>query len=96
MTNEERIRFIKAKVKNIIYYRLEVEPKIDTRYRCQYMPVLRLLRKQAAGIINDLPKNHPDYNYISGVVSLINPKVMPNECLQTIVNLKKHVEKYGY
>lgn len=94
MTTDERFRYITAKVRNIIYYRLEVEPTIEYRFRAQYIHVLRNLRKDCISLLNDLENNDPKKNYILGIVRLIDPKVKSNECLSTIHDLKEYVEQH--
>ena len=43
---KERADLVLKRIRNIIYYRLEVEPKDPTRRRCQYLHVLREIRKR--------------------------------------------------
>jgi hypothetical protein len=93
MTIDERIRYTLAKLRNIIYYRLEVEPTIEYRFRAQYMHVLRNYRKEVVGIIRDMEETDTRKEYLLGIVRLIDPKIKTNECLSTIQDLKEYVEK---
>ena len=43
---EQRADLVLKRIRNIIYYRLEVEPKDPTRGRCQYLHLLREIRKE--------------------------------------------------
>ena len=44
---EKRLCYLKAKVRNMCYYRLSIEPKLKRGSRCQYMHVLREIRREA-------------------------------------------------
>ena len=53
MSVEEKIRYATAKIRNIIYYRLEVEETmLDVRYRMQYLHVLRQYRKSLLPLVD--------------------------------------------
>lgn len=93
MTIDERFRYTIAKVRNIIHYRLDVEPTIDYRFRAQYLHVLRNYRKELLSIINDMEQGDLRVPYLLGMVRLINPKVKTDECLSTIQDLKEYVEQ---
>ena len=87
MTLEDKIKYTLAKIRNIAYYRLEVEPRDPDRYRCQYMHVIRDLKKR----LLELYKETEDLWWL-GAANLINLKVKTDECLDTIYTLKEYVE----
>lgn len=87
MTLEDKIKYTLAKIRNIAYYRLEVEPRDPDRYRCQYMHVIRDLKKR----LLELYKETEDLWWL-GAANLINLKVKTDECLDTIYALKEYVE----
>lgn len=92
-----RIRYSKAKLRNIIYYRLQVEPTVPDRFRCQYMHILRQYRKEAVWLLGEIEKYQEatgdmttfsgDINFFKVSSGMINPKVKSEECLNTIKNL---------
>ena len=88
------IRYSKAKLRNIIYYRLEVEPTEIERFRCQYMHILRKYRKDTIELLGRIkselkfmPDLGLDYEFLSQAVNMISPKVKTEGCLETIKNL---------
>lgn len=87
MTTEEKIKYTLAKIRNLVYYRLEVEPRDPNRYRCQYMHVLRDLKKR----LQELHKETRDPWWL-GAANAINLKVRTDECLDTVYTLKEYVE----
>ena len=91
MTLDDRVRYAKAKVRNIVYYRLEIEENNQERYRCQYMSVLRRYRESLVELIRDLGPNDPRTSWFIGLTNLIDPKVKSNECLSTIEDLEWYI-----
>ena len=89
MTLEDRVRYAKAKLRNIIYYRLEVEPTVPDRFRCQYMHILRSYRKEALVLAQDLKKVGRDNKFFWASVNMIDQKVKTEDCLSTIKKLAK-------
>lgn len=87
MTIEEKIKYTLAKVRNIAYYRLEVEPRDPNRYRCQYMHVLRNLKKT----LLEIAEETQDQWWI-GLANIISQKVRTDECLDTIYSLQEYVK----
>jgi hypothetical protein len=95
MNIEEKIRYAVAKIRNIIYYRLEVEESmLDDRYRCQYMHVLRKYRKSLLGLIEELDNTDTRKSFFKGLIDIINPKVKTDECKETIEALKDYYDTY--
>lgn len=90
---EDKIRYTKAKVRNIIYYRLEVEPTIEERFRCQYIRVIRGLRRQIEEFYGSLPEGK-NKTFFSGILNIIDPKIKSNECLSTIIEMKEYLDTY--
>lgn len=94
MTTEDKIRLISAKVKNLIYYRLEVEERLwETRYRCQYIHQVRGLRSVILKTLPEINDQDPRKDWLIGIVKQISPRIKSTECLSTIVNMKKYVEQ---
>lgn len=87
MKIEDKIRYTLAKIRNIAYYRLEVEPRDPLRYRCQYMHVIRDLKKRLFEIYNETQDQ-----WWLGAANLIDLKVKTDECLDTIYNLRDYVK----
>lgn len=86
------IQYAKAKLRNIVYYRLSVEPIMKERFRCQYMHVLRQFRKDNLALLERIAESHnpefkEDYILLSKAVDMISPKIKTEECLSTIKNL---------
>lgn len=44
---EKKLCYLKAKVRNMCYYRLSIEPKLKRESRCQYTHILREIRREA-------------------------------------------------
>lgn len=89
------LRYAKAKLRNIIYYRLVIEPTEAERFRCQYMHVLRKFRKDTVQLLKETDRNDPDWEFLNKAVSLINPKVRTEDCLETIKELSKLYGEQG-
>jgi len=89
-----KTKLLKAKIRNIIYYRLEVEPlRPERKGRAQYIHILRKLRND----INELLIN-PDIEkdvreYFSPFLSIIPEKIKSSQCLEVIINMKIYEEK---
>ena len=95
MSVEEKIRYATAKIRNIIYYRLEVEETmLDVRYRMQYLHVLRQYRKSLLPLVDEMSDQDPRKEFFLDMINIISPKVKSNECKETIQNLKDHFDKY--
>ena len=88
ITVEDRIRYAIARIRNAIYYRLEVEENNKERYRCQYMHVLRGYRKLLLELVGDMDLSDPRIKLFEGMIEIIDPKVKSDECLSTIEDLK--------
>lgn len=85
---ELRVKWAKAKLRNIIYYRLEVEPTVPERFRGQYMHILRQYRKDVLVLMSELPESmSDDYEWLKRTVNLIPPKVKTDDCLGVIESL---------
>ena len=82
-----------ARIKNIIYYRLEVEPKDPERIRCQYQPVLRKLRKDILDILPEIMDDKETYQTLDEVVQIIPPTVKTENCLEVIQELCQVIRK---
>jgi hypothetical protein len=102
ITIEDRIRYINAKIRNIIYYRLTVvpaccesgDPQLNV-FRMQFIHVLRQLRKSLLSLVNDLPETMTEEkSYYLGIVNLISPKVKSVECRDVIKRINDYVKGY--
>lgn len=89
------LRYAKAKLRNIIYYRLEIEPTETERFRCQYMHVLRRFRKDTVQLLKETDRDDPDWEFLNKAVSIIDPKVRTEDCLETIKELSKLYGEQG-
>lgn len=92
---EQRIRYVKAKIRNIGYYWEYDESLGEVRSRKQYMHVLRTLREQLLMIVKEagteLVKEDKElFNYI---ISCVSPKISTLECGDVIRGIKKYVDK---
>ncbi len=97
MTIEDRIRYASAKMRNIIYYRLTVEEQlVDSRYRCQFMHVLRNFRKQLVELVEDMDENDTRIQWFNGVIALLDPKLKSTECKDIIRRFRDYSNKLGY
>lgn len=97
ITREEKIGYIVARIRNIIYYRLTVEPSDPIRYRAQYLHVLRNLRKDILGLLGELePGDTVRRTWLSKVVDIIPPSVKSEFCYDVIRQVNDFVEKNGY
>lgn len=95
MSVEEKIRYATAKIRNIIYYRLEVEETmLDVRYRMQYLHVLRQYRKSLLPLVDEMSDQDPRKEFFLDMINIISPKVKSNECKETIQILKDYFDKY--
>lgn len=97
ITREEKIGYIVARIRNIIYYRLTIEPSDPIRYRAQYMHVLRNLRKDILGLLSELDiRDSVRRAWLSKVVEIIPPSVKSEFCYDVIRQVNDFVEKNGY
>lgn len=101
MTVEEKIRYATAKVRNIIYYRLTVEVNCEnsgdeylSRFRCQYIHVLRQYRKSLLALVEEIPDGDTRKEFFQGMINLISPKVKSDGCKDVIKRLRDHWNKY--
>ena len=90
----QRIRFAKAKIRNIPYYWAYDESLGEERSRKQYMHVLRSFRKQLESLIPmiDPKTNIGDIKLFKEIVNLISPKIKTDECGDTISKFPKNVQ----
>lgn len=72
--------YLKAKVRNMCYYRLSIEPKLKRESRCQYMHILREIRREAL----ELEGLDPE---IDKLPSLIPADVNTDTALEIIKNI---------
>lgn len=86
---ELRIRFIRAKLRNICYYWNYDESLGEIRERKQYLHVLRTFRQQCQELVG---KGGEDV-FLKEVISLIDPKVTKDEVRETIMKLENYVRK---
>ena len=102
ITLKDRIRYINAKIRNIIYYRLVVvpnccnsgDPQLDV-FRMQFIHVLRQLRKSLLSLVQDMPEEMKEEKaYYLGIANLISPKVKSVECRDVIKRIKDYVKNY--
>lgn len=88
---EDRIRYIQARIRNMIHYRLTVEERLwDTRFRCQYVHPVRKLRTDLILLVGDMSADDPRREKFIGVVKLIHPKVKSSECLSTLRDIEEY------
>ena len=90
ITREEKIGYIVARIRNIIYYRLTVEPSDPIRYRAQYMHVLRNLRKDLLSLADNRS------TWFRDIISIIPAKVKSEFCFDIVRQINDYVEKFGY
>lgn len=83
MTIQDQLRYLKAKIRNVVYYRLDIEPTLDYRIRCQYIHILRTIRSEIVQILPDLEEGD-DKKVLIKIMDLINPKIKSGECEQVI------------
>src|SRR5574344_1291522 len=77
-----KLRLFWCKVKNLIHYRLDIEESLwDTRWKCQYIHVIRDIRKDAVDL------------GLTDITSIISPTIKNTECLDTIKQLKLYVQE---
>lgn len=74
----------------MIYYRLCVEPKDPTRIRCQYMHILRRVRKELLEVADDL-EDSKTKELLTGLANIIPVKVKSNECFDIINKLNERL-----
>lgn len=97
ITVEEKIGYIVARIRNIIYYRLTIEPSDPIRYRAQYMHVLRNLRKNILGLLSEMSEEDTiRRTWLSRIVNIIPPSVKSEFCYDVIRQINDFVEKNGY
>lgn len=89
---ELRLRFVKAKLRNICYYWNYDQSLGESRERKQYMHVLRDLRKQCLALVG---KGSEDV-LLKDIISMIDPKVNGKEEVEeTIKKFENYVRKKG-
>lgn len=97
ITVEEKIGYIVARIRNIIYYRLTIEPSDPIRYRAQYMHVLRNLRKDILDLLSEMSEEDTiRRTWLSRIVDIIPPSVKSEFCYDVIRQINDLVEKNGY
>lgn len=85
---EQRADLVLKKIRNIIYYRLEVEPKDPTRRRCQYLHLLREVRKE----LEELTK-YPSFEGLKGYLSCIPENIESEDVWDAIIGLNDYVNR---
>lgn len=87
-----RIRLAIARGRNIIYYR-----ERDTRKRCQYLHVIRDFRKQLIYLKKQFTEeiDQDTQNLFQQLIQVIDPKVKSENCIQTIIEMKKVFLNFG-
>lgn len=90
-----RVSLLYSRLRNIIYYRLSVEPKYPERLRCQYIHILRLTREDLISLLNSPGISKEDYDTFLDIVRLIPPKIKDEECYSTILNLENYLSGIG-
>lgn len=88
---QQRVRYIKAKIRNIPYYWEYDESLGESRSRKQYIHVLRGLRKQLLGLVEETI-DEKDLEKFKEIIELIPPKVKTEECKDVILKLKNYVK----
>lgn len=83
---EERADLVLKRIRNIIYYRLEVEPKDPTRRRCQYLHVLREIRKELEYLIG-----FNKFKRLKGYLSCIPENIESEDVWDAIIGLNDYV-----
>lgn len=84
---ETRANLVLRRIRNIIYYRLEVEPKDPTRGRCQYFHILREVRKE----LEYLTK-FPKFEELKGYLSRIPENFESENTWDVIIGLNDYVK----
>lgn len=87
MDNNElnlRLSFAFSKCRNIIYYMT-----IEDRERATYIHVVRDLRKTFVELQRYLPPEDSNYEKVSKIISMINPKVKKEECYDTMMSINE-------
>jgi hypothetical protein len=96
MTLEDKIRYAIAKIRNVIYYRIQIDENMrEERFRGQYMHVLRQYRKDLLVLVEEIPEGDSRRTFFEEMIQIINPKVKTNECLDTIERLEWYLGKNG-
>lgn len=85
---EQRADLVLKRIRNIIYYRLEVEPKDPTRGRCQYLHLLREVRKE----LEELTK-YPNFESLKGYLSCIPEDIDSEDVWDAIIGLNDYVNR---
>jgi hypothetical protein len=91
-----RLRYAKAKLRNIPFYWEYDESLGECRSRKQYMHVLRSFRKQLEALVAGMKESTAnnwsyDIDKLQGLINIISPKVKTEECKETIEKLKNYV-----
>lgn len=85
---EQRADLVLKRIRNIIYYRLEVEPKDPTRGRCQYLHILKEIRKE----LEYLTKFN-DFVGLKGYLSCIPEDIDSEDVWDAIIGLNDYVNR---
>ena len=85
---ETRANLVLRRIRNIIYYRLEVEPKDPTRRRCQYLHLLREIRKE----LEELTE-YPNFEALKGYLSCIPKNIESEDVWDAIIGLNDYVNR---
>lgn len=88
--NEEKIGFVLAKARNLVYY-----VSIDTRPRATYIHAVRELREEMKSILGDLVGTDL-YNILLDIIRSCPKKITAEQCKPWIIGtLKQKLEEYG-
>lgn len=85
---EQRADLVLKRIRNIIYYRLEVEPKDPTRGRCQYLHLLREVRKE----LEELTE-YSNFESLKGYLSCIPEDIDSEDVWDAIIGLNDYVNR---
>ena len=81
-----------AKLRNIVYYRLNVEPLDPERRRCQYMHILRILRSDIKKYLEIPGRPQQQVDILKGILKIIPRGVTNSQAFEVILNLQKYVK----
>ena len=90
---KQRIRYARAKLRNIPYYWDYDESLGECRSRKQYMHILRSFRKQLESLLLDIGKedNSYDVSVFKNIIKIISPKIKKEDCSEVINKMKAYV-----
>lgn len=86
----DEVKFTILKGRNLIYYY-----ENDIRERKQYLHVVREFRKTVVKLYQRLEDNRGEKSLFKDIMNLIDPKIKPTECGETIMKLKEIYNNYG-